>query len=374
MYGRRGEQLRRCAGVNKVVGDGISLRNRRSPELSALEEHLIDPDGRRALAGRSCPADYGYGAHVFRRTPEIAAETLYVIGGLYGNPFALDAVEALAASEARNGMRPRLVFNGDFHWFDTDPAVFEMITRRVMKFTALRGNVETELAGEDDCFGCGCAYPDEVSDADVERSNRIIERLRDTARSVPALRQTLGKLPMHALAQVGSARVGIVHGDANSLAGWDFAHDKLADPAMETAVAASLRSAQVDVFASSHTCLPVLRRFNVDGRMQAIINNGAAGMPNFAGTRFGIISRIATTPAPDRMPVLHDATWQISGHRIYVAAIAIEYDFAAWRTRFLSDWEIGSPAYESYFRRIENGPVYFPHQAYLKSTIDDRGR
>lgn len=351
-----------------------SLRNLHSPDFSTSGEHVAAQEDLSTLAGRSCPASYGYGAHVFRRAPEIAAETLYVVGGLYGNPFALDAVEALAAREARTGASPRLVFNGDFHWFDTDPAVFETITMRVMKHTALRGNVETELAGEDDRFGCGCAYPENVSDAEVERSNRIIERLRDTARSVPALRQTLGTLPMHVLAQVGGARVGIVHGDANSLAGWDFAHDKLADPAMTAALAASLRSAQVDVFASSHTCLPVLRSLTVDDRKCAIINNGAAGMPNFAATRFGIISRIATTPAPDGSPVLHEVTWQTSGDCIYIAAIAIKYDFAAWRTRFLSDWEIGSPAYESYFHRIENGPAYSPKQAYLQSAIDDRSR
>lgn len=321
-------------------------------------------------AGRSCPVSYGYGARVFRRTPEIVADTLYVIGGLYGNQFALDAIEALAAREARNAANPKLVFNGDFHWFDTDPAVFEMITERVLRHTALRGNVETEVAGEDDRFGCGCAYPGNVSDAEVERSNRIIGHLRTTSRRAPALRQALGSLPMHALAQVGGARVGIVHGDANTLAGWDFAHDKLRHPEMKEALAQSLRNAGVDIFASSHTCLPVLHRLNVDGRHRAIINNGAAGMPNFSGTQFGIISRIATIPAPGDMRVLHEAAWQVDGAKIYVAAIAVEYDVAAWRSRFLADWEIGSPAYESYFRRIEQGPDYSPEQAYQSHHLD----
>lgn len=326
---------------------------------------------KRRQAGRSCPASYGYGAHVFRRRPDIFADTLYVIGGLYGNPFALDAIEALAAQDARCGPQPQLVFNGDFHWFDSDPAVFEDITARVLRHTALRGNVETELAGDDDSSGCGCAYPDHVSDAEVERSNLIIKRLRDTARQMPQLRQTLGSLPMHALAQVGAASVGIVHGDASSLAGWNFAHDSLADPENEDALVQSLRDAQVDIFACSHTCLPALHTMNVDNRKRAIINNGAAGMPNFSGTRFGIISRIATTPAPDALPVLHEVTWQISGIDLHVAAIAVDYDFAAWRSRFLADWKIGSPAHESYFHRIEHGPVYSAEQAYLQAPVAD---
>ena len=238
------------------------------------------------VAGRICPVSYGYGLQVFQRSPDIVAETLYVIGGLYGNPYALDAVDALVACETQSGPQPHLVFNGDFHWFDIDASVFEAISNRVLKHTALRGNVETELAGEDNTFGCGCAYPDSVSDDEVARSNRILVQLRDTARSMPVLRRMLGELPMHALVQVGGARVGIVHGDANTLAGWDFAQNRLCDPTNNAAFVETLRCAHVDVFASSHTCAPVLRRFNVDGRMRAIINNGAAGMPNFTGTQF----------------------------------------------------------------------------------------
>jgi len=155
-------------------------------------------------AGRSCPASYGYGPAVFRRAPDFAADTLYVVGGLYGNPEALDEVERIAAMEPA----ATLVFNGDFHWFDTDPAVFADIDRRVLRHIALRGNVETELAADDAGFGCGCGYPDDVSDAEVERSNQILKQLRETALTQPLQRMLLGALPMHALALVGGARVG----------------------------------------------------------------------------------------------------------------------------------------------------------------------
>ena len=42
--------------------------------------------------------------------------------------------------------RKRLVFNGDFHWFDADPAAFARVQQQVLEHEALRGNVETELA------------------------------------------------------------------------------------------------------------------------------------------------------------------------------------------------------------------------------------
>ena len=364
MYRRCGEQLRRRAGlIQRQVMKRESAPGCTDQTISKKVNSIGAAHGS-TQAGRSCPASYGYGAKVFRRPPEIHAETLYVIGGLYGNPFTLDAIDALAAAETSNGVQPRLIFNGDFHWFDTDRSVFEEITRRVLRHTALRGNVETEIAGDDDGFGCGCAYPENVTDAEVDRSNRIIKLLRDTARQVPQLRKKLGSLPMHALAQVGSARVAIVHGDANTLAGWDFAHDRLADPEAKGALARAFREAQADIFASSHTCLPALRRLSVDGRQCAVINNGAAGMPNFAESCFGIISRIATTPAPETMPVLHEAAWRISGCDVHVAAIAAKYDVAGWRSRFLSDWETGSPAHDSYFHRIEHGPAYSIAQAY----------
>lgn len=312
-------------------------------------------------AGRSCPASYGYGPAVFRRAPDFAAATLYVVGGLYGNPQALDQVERIAALEPDAA----LAFNGDFHWFDTDPAVFADINRRVLRHIALRGNVETELAAADAGFGCGCGYPDDVSDADVDRSNRILERLRGTALTQPLQRAMLGGLPMHALALVGGARIGIVHGDAQALAGWGFAHDRLDAADAQADLLQQFARANVDVFASSHTCLPALRRLDGQGRAHAVINNGAAGMPNFLGTHHGVISRIATTPPPAGLPVLHELAWEVGGRMLHVAAIALAYDHLRFEERFLADWPAGSAAHASYFGRIAHGPAYTPRQAYL---------
>jgi hypothetical protein len=144
-------------------------------------------------AGRNCPTGYAYGAGVFAREPDLSAQTLYVIGGLYGNGQALDMIESLAAREA---VAPQLVFNGDFHWFDTDPAIFADLHARVLRHTALRGNVETELAADDEEAGCGCGYPEDVSDDVVAHSNQIIIALRDTAqRALGELRGAMAALP-----------------------------------------------------------------------------------------------------------------------------------------------------------------------------------
>ncbi|HET7403890.1 MAG TPA: hypothetical protein VFJ62_18980 [Usitatibacter sp.] len=303
-----------------------------------------------ARPGRSCPVSYRYSPTVFDRPPQVEAEVLYVIGGLYGNVEALDAIERLAAREP---VLPTLVFNGDFHWFDVDAGDFAAVSRRVLAHHALRGNVETEIAHDEADAGCGCAYPADVSDADVARSNEIIERLRATARTDATLRERLGALPMHLVARVAEARVGIVHGDATSLAGWGFAHDRLRQPSHRRWIESAFRDARVDVFASTHTCLPALRRFPVDGRDGVVANNGAAGMPNFAATRFGLLTRIAAVPFDGDAAVLRES---VAG--VHVEALRVEYDHERWLARFLASWTEGSAAHASYFGRLLRGPAY----------------
>jgi hypothetical protein len=328
-------------------GPGIELR--RGARVSGAQAALR---AARALAesrpGRNCPLAYRYSPRVFDRAPQIEADTLYVVGGLYGNPEALAAALALAAREPHP---PTIVFNGDFHWFDVDSRDFAAVSEEVLGHAALRGNVETEIAVDESDAGCGCAYPVEVSDAEVTRSNEILARLRGTARLDPALRARLAALPMHLTARVGDARVGIVHGDAGSLAGWGFAHGRLDDPAHGRWIRSAFADARVDLFASTHTCLAALRLFDVDGRRCAVANNGAAGMPNFSGTAFGLLTRISTAPFEGRER-LYGAT--VAG--AHVEALRIDYDAARWLERFAASWPAGSPAHASYHRRITQGP------------------
>jgi hypothetical protein len=304
--------------------------------------------------GRACPPYYRYGARALTAAPVLRAGCLYVVGGLYGNPFALREILRMAA---RDPASPSIAFNGDFHWFDTDPRTFEEVNQSVLGQVALRGNVESELAGEDGGAGCGCGYPEWVADAEVERSNRILVRLRDTARRLPGERARLGALPMFAMAEVGALRIGVVHGDLGSLAGWEFSQERLARAQDRVRLAEAFGTAGVRIVASSHTCLPVATDFASPLGRCALINNGAAGMPNFAGTRFGVITRIGVEASP--VPALYGIC--IEG--VYVQALAVHYDHPAWLRRFLSDWPAGSDAHESYVRRIESGPSYRVEQA-----------
>ena len=295
--------------------------------------------------GRSCPLSYRYAADAFRGAAALAADTLWIAGGLYGNRFALQAL--LEAFDAEPGAKA-LVFNGDFHWFDAEPAEFELIDETVLGFHALRGNVETEIAAPADGAGCGCAYPEWVGDATVEHSNAIIERLRTAARASGRDLARLSALPIHIVAKVGGERIGIVHGDAESLAGWNFSREMLRTPQGAAAAERALVRSGVKVFASSHTCLAVLKAFP-GGR--AIINNGAAGMPNFRGERYGIATRISVRPA-------RTSRYGARLGRLHVDAMALAYDYAAWEKRFVELWPAGSDAHRSYFERMRSGPAF----------------
>jgi hypothetical protein len=326
-----------------------------TPPASSPEVADTEP-----LAGRTCPLHYRYPARIFARPPEVSCDVLYVVGGLYGNEPALDAV--LDLYERERGPK-RLVFNGDFHWFDVDPARFERVSQRVLEHLALRGNVETELAvaaDESSDAGCGCAYPDWVNHAVVDRSNRIMSKLRQTAQHFPRLTQQMAALPMWRRVNVGESRVAIVHGDAESLAGWGFAQESLQQPQQLAQVQSWFVAAEVDVFACSHTCLPVFRDVPTPGRTLTpmVLNNGAAGMPNFYQAHHGLLTRIATHPFTGS-----ERCFGLVRAGVHLDAIAIRYDHAAWSEQFLQQWPVGSDAHASYASRIAEGPAYQPADA-----------
>ncbi len=306
-------------------------------------------------AGRMCPFDYRYAPSVFDRPAELTTETLYVAGGLYGNLAALNALEDLAAGERRPAT---IILNGDYHWFDAEPDWFATIEARAQHHVRLRGNIETEIARDNDIgAGCGCAYPESVTDEIVDRSNDILAELRDTAARIPGTAERLAKLPMHIVARIGDVKVAIVHGDAGSLAGWRFAHDALDDPANRAWLDEAHRTAHVDVFASTHTCLAALRDFRLPTGRLTVINNGAAGMPNFASSRSGLVTRIATTPSP------YAPLYSLARDSVHIDAIPLAYDHDQFYQRFLGRWPQGSPAHASYDQRIVAGPAYSITQA-----------
>ena len=307
--------------------------------------------------GRSCPLHYRYRPDELAGAETIAADSAWIVGGLYGNVEALATIVAQVQRERASGARVALVFNGDFHWFDIDPADFATVQDAVLAERAITGNIELELAQPDPAAGCGCAYPDFVDQGTVERSNRIIERLQATAATLPGARERLAALPRLLRVQVGGTVTGIIHGDPGSIAGWQFAIESVNDverPLAASTVTTWAGAARVGAFACTHTCLPWAARFGD----VAVINNGSAGMPNFAGDPRGIVTRIAGTGqahAQALYAVEHGATrWE---------AIAVDYDHARWWQRFLRAWPEGSPAHRSYARRIRQGPAFTPAQA-----------
>lgn len=327
---------------------------------------MASGEQRAAGAGQTCPAHYRYGATIMAGPPTHTAETAYVVGGLYGNAGALSAILAMRDEEQQRTGRPvLLVFNGDHNWLNADEESFAFVNATVLASVAIRGNVESELAAPSD-GGCGCNYPAYFNADYVARSNAVMERLQRTALGFPEIRKALGALPMTRTIAVGGQRIGIVHGDAEVLSGWAFAAERLSaigrccsgDKAVSelTPIETLERwflEADVSAFASTHTCLAHGRDYEVDGRRRVIFNNGAAGLPNFANTSFGLMTRISADgqSAPDSL-------YGLTVEGVRYDALPVHYDQPRWIERFLGNWPKGSPAYEAYFNRIVAGPDY----------------
>ena len=315
--------------------------------------------------GRSCPLAYRYQPEALAQPAQLEADTLYadtlyIVGGLYGNPAALRAL--LERADREPSSPATIVFNGDFHWLDVDPEDFQAISEAVLANHATKGNVEAELAskGSEEDAGCGCAYPDYV----VDRSNQIIGRLRATAARFPELVGRLGALPRYLTAGVAGERVGIVHGDPESLAGWRLALEAMepgdpqvrrqvgwrGQPTTPTELLDWFGRAEVSVFASTHTGLPYAQAIADGGRRRLIINNGAAGLPAFAGTTYGVMTRLSSDPRPPP-----DSLYGTAVGALRCDALPVRFDHQRWQKRFLAQWPPGSPGHRSYFGRITGG-------------------
>jgi hypothetical protein len=313
--------------------------------------------------GRFCPADYALGPAAFRSQPWLETDCLYVAGGLYGNPVALNTLQAMFLAEATE--HKELVFNGDFHWFDIDPVEFARIESLTAPYRRLRGNVETEIArpmmagAQADDAGCGCAYPADVDDGTVERSNRILSRLRVTAHQT-GFAAALASLPMVARVRVGGVGVAITHGDEQSLAGWRLSHERIAD-SWRSGLAQCLRACDAQVMASSHTCMAVAQTQRDEAGWMAAINNGAAGLANFAGSHAGLVTRIARDHLP--LPASAAELYCFRADGLRISALAVEFDLAAWLTVFDAQWPAFSDAAISYRTRAAAGTSLTPAAA-----------
>jgi len=321
--------------------------------------------------GRACPLFYRYQPEDLARPATLSASTLYVVGCLYGNTAALDVILERAAIEDAT-----LIFNGDFHWLDTDPADFRRIAATAAEHPAIQGNVEPELISGDD-NGCGCAYPDYIDDTTVELSNSIAAALARTASRLPDAVDPLRGLPRFLVAEVAGHRIAVLHGDPESLAGWRLALEAMepADPGVRgpapwagtptsaDQVAAWLARAQVTAFASTHTGLPFAQDYDLPAGRGLVINNGRGGMPNFAGTTYGVATRLSADPTPPA-----DALYGIALDGLRADAVPITYDTDHWQRRFLAQWPPGSAAHTAYNELRRHGPALTIDQA-TRGTI-----
>ncbi len=310
-------------------------------------------------AGRSCPIHYRYRPESLMAEPETWPEdVLYVVGGLYGNPYALDEIEAMVARERQAGASVRLLFNGDFNWFNAEADWFADINRRVLGHDAMLGNVEYELANPSEGAGCGCAYPDFVESAVVERSNRIMTRLQEVAAGEPDLTRQLRQLARWRAAFFGGLKVLVLHGDPESLAGWGLSHECLAADGIGQ-LQDWFRRCDADVILSTHTCLPVVWSGIVAGRPRLLLNNGSAGMANLYQDRRGLVLRLGPG-AGGQAPVMVRHLGALAGSLEPVA-----FDQAAWQGLFDRHWPKGSDAEQSYRNRITTGTGLRPEDVAL---------
>lgn len=312
--------------------------------------------------GRSCPIAYRYTPGDLGREPLVGAyDAVLVMGGVYGNPFALEEGHRMVRAESGEAL---LVVNGDAHYLDAEPDAFGRVADALRGSLHTQGNVEYALATAEVDVGCGCDYPPYVADEVVETSNAVVSRLVEAAREHPEHRRSLGELPRFVRLQVGDARVGIVHGDLHSLAGWRLALEALEPPDEATRAAtgwndrqgevtdpAQLRewmdAAQVDVLCCTHTGLAYLQS---DGE-SVVVNNGTAGLPAFAGTRYGVATRVATGPAPA------DSLYGVQVGGVRVDAVPVRYDHDGWVVLFSHLWSAGT-AGDTYRDRLLHGPSH----------------
>lgn len=313
------------------------------------------------VPGRSCPIAYRYRPEDLATPAGVAAQTLYVAGGLYGNRYALDAILARAGDEAA---RPEIVFNGDFHYLDADQQMFAAIADGVLAHRATLGNVEYALTAEGSDVGCGCDYPDYVSDSVVEDSNQIVARLHRVAAGRPDHIAELSALPRHLTVEVAGRRVGILHGDPENLAGWRLALEAVepadpvarqhtgftGDPTTGDQIVDWCRRAELDALCCTHTGLPYAQDFSAGRRRVLVANNGCAGLPNFSGTTAGLITRVSADPVPPA-----DSLYGIELDGLRFDAVPFVYDQGRWLTDYRRIWPAGTPGHRGYHARMTDG-------------------
>jgi hypothetical protein len=122
------------------------------------------------------------------------------------------------------------------------------------------------------------------------------------------------------------------------------------------------------VFACTHTGLPYAQDLADHEGRRLVINNGSAGLANFTGTSFGVITRLSTNSQPPA-----GSLYGISIDGLRCDAVALAFDLDWWRTHFVTQWPPDSPAYARYYTRITQGTPLRLRQA-IRGTATQTAR
>ncbi len=211
---------------------------------------------------------------------------LLVCGGAYGN---LEALEALAAFQLGHGISDdHVIHTGDTvaYCADAEASVQFMAQRG---WTAIRGNVEEQIASRGD--DCGCGF-EEGSVCDAASQRWYAHAIATLSQSGKAW---MAGLPSHLCFTMAGVRVRVVHGSVSRTNRFMFA--SLSDGEFE----AELAAANADLVIAGHTGIPFTRMIG----SRCWHNSGALGMPaNDATARIWVS---VVSPADDGIDITHHA-------------------------------------------------------------------
>lgn len=288
--------------------------------------------------GRNCSLEYILQKDWTKKSKKLEEEVIYIVGGLYGNRYALEIINKMAQDE-----NAKVVFNGDMHWFDVEKEDFLKIEELSKNSIKLLGNVEFELLNNTSSLGCGCNYPEDVSDGVVERSNIIHNMMKENIKGDQILND-IKKRSKTLVLDFFDKKIAITHGDEKSMSGWGCSNDNLKLESRKQELDNWFKENDIDILATTHTCSPVI----YDNGRNIVINNGAAGMANIQDQTFGLFTRIARSKHEKAI-----ISQEIG--ELFVELVKVDFDIEKFKLWFGKIWRDDSPASISYKNRIING-------------------
>ncbi|WP_274460236.1 hypothetical protein [Gemella haemolysans] len=200
--------------------------------------------------GRNCSLEYILQKDWAKKSKKLEEEVIYIVGGLYGNRYALEIINKMAHDE-----NAKIVFNGDMHWFDVEKEDFIKIEELSKDSIKLLGNVEFELLNNTSSLGCGCNYPEDVSDGVVERSNIIHNMMKGNIKDDQILNDIKERSKTLVLDIFGK-KIAITHGDEKSMSGWKCSNENLKLVSRKKELDNWFKENDIDILATTHmfTC------------------------------------------------------------------------------------------------------------------------